>query len=108
MPAASVFIYSSRDFVWHYRERDSEYINLMLDQKLLGQIAAQNGLSPQVELEHRIIFPDPTIRHLVKNANTTLKLDLSHRTPTSNLSQFQRKNKGLRQLLIDNQEKITS
>ncbi|ARV58999.1 AraC family transcriptional regulator [Nostocales cyanobacterium HT-58-2] len=63
LPAGSVFIYSSRDFVWHQRERESEYINLVLDQKLLNQVAADNGLPPNVELEHRIIFPDPTILH---------------------------------------------
>lgn len=66
LPAGSVFIYSSRNFVWHYRERTSEYINIMLDQKLLGRIAADNGLSPQVELEHRVIFPDPTILHVAQ------------------------------------------
>ncbi|WP_017316610.1 AraC family transcriptional regulator [Mastigocladopsis repens] len=66
LPAGSVFIYSDRNFVWHQRERESEYINLILDQKLLSQIAADNGLLPNVELEHRIIFPDPTILHIAQ------------------------------------------
>jgi len=66
LPAASVFIYSSRNFVWHKRERTSEYMNIMLDQKLLGRIATESGLSPNVELEHRVIFPDPTIVHVAQ------------------------------------------
>jgi AraC family transcriptional regulator len=66
LPAASVFIYSSGNFVWHKRERSSEYINIMLDQKLLGRIATESGLSPNVELEHRVIFPDPTIVHVAQ------------------------------------------
>lgn len=66
LPAASVFIYSSRNFVWHKRERTSEYMNIMLDQKLLGRIATESGLSPNVELEHRVIFPDQTIVHLAQ------------------------------------------
>ena len=66
LPAGSVFIYSNRNFVWHKRERVSEYINLMLDQTLLGRIAAESGLSSSVELEHRVIFPDPTILHVAQ------------------------------------------
>ncbi len=66
LPAASVFIYSSGNSVWHKRERSSEYINIMLDQKLLGRIATESGLSPNVELEHRVIFPDPTIVHVAQ------------------------------------------
>lgn len=31
LPAASVFIYSTRNFVWHKRERTSEYMNIMLE-----------------------------------------------------------------------------
>lgn len=66
LPAGSVFMYSNRNFVWHQRERESEYINLILDQKLLNQIAADNALPANVELEHRVIFPDPTILHVAQ------------------------------------------
>lgn len=62
----SVFIYSSRDFVWHDRERESEYIHMTLDQKFFSQVAQESGLSPNVELEHRVIFIDPTIVHIAQ------------------------------------------
>jgi AraC family transcriptional regulator len=66
LPAGSVFIYSSRDFVWHRRERESEYINMMLDPQVLNQVASENGLSTPVKIEHRVIFPDPTILHIAQ------------------------------------------
>lgn len=66
LPAGSVFIYSSRDFVWHQRERESEYINMMLDPQVLNQVASENGLSTPVKIEHRVIFPDPTILHVAQ------------------------------------------
>jgi len=66
LPAGSVFIYSSRDFVWHQRERESEYINMMLDPQVLNQVASENGLSTPVKIEHRVIFPDPTILHIAQ------------------------------------------
>lgn len=36
LPAGSVFIYANHDFVWHKRERTSEYINIALNQKFLN------------------------------------------------------------------------
>lgn len=66
LPAGSVFIYSSRNFVWHQRERESEYINMMLDPQVLNQVASENGLSTPVKIEHRVIFPDPTILHVAQ------------------------------------------
>ncbi|BAZ24180.1 AraC family transcriptional regulator [Kalymmatonema gypsitolerans NIES-4073] len=66
LPAGSVFIYSSRNFVWHQRERESEYINMMLDPQVLNQVASENGLSTPVKIEHRVIFPDPTILHIAQ------------------------------------------
>lgn len=64
LPAGSVFIYANHDFVWHKRERVSEYINIALDQKFLNQVAVESGLSTPVELQHRVIFSDPTILHI--------------------------------------------
>ena len=61
LPPGSVFLFSSHDFVWHHRERQSEYIPLMLDAELLNQVASECGLSANVEIEHRVIFADPTI-----------------------------------------------
>ena len=66
LPPGSVFIYGDRSFVWHKRERVSEYINILLDQKFLEQVALESGLSSPVELQHRIIFPDSTILHVAQ------------------------------------------
>ncbi|KAB8314715.1 helix-turn-helix transcriptional regulator [Tolypothrix campylonemoides VB511288] len=66
LPAGSVFIYSNRNFVWHQRERESEYINMMLDPQVLNQVASENGLPTPVKIEHRVIFPDPTILHIAQ------------------------------------------
>ncbi|KAB8332169.1 helix-turn-helix domain-containing protein [Scytonema tolypothrichoides VB-61278] len=66
LPAGSVFLYSSREFVWHRREKESEYVNLMLEPLLLNRLADESGLSTPVELQHRVIFPDPTIVHVAQ------------------------------------------
>ena len=66
LPAGSVFIYSSREFVWHRREKNSEYVNLLLEPKVINQLANDNGISTPIELEHRVIFPDPTILHVAQ------------------------------------------
>ncbi|MBP5971468.1 helix-turn-helix transcriptional regulator [Brasilonema sp. CT11] len=66
LPPGSVFIYSSCEFVWHRREKEGKYVNIMLDQRLLNQLAAENGLSTPVELEYRVLFPDPTIMHIAQ------------------------------------------
>jgi AraC family transcriptional regulator len=66
LPAGSVFIYSSRQFVWHQREKESEYVNLLLKPEIISQLADDNGISSPIELEHRIIFPDPTILHIAQ------------------------------------------
>lgn len=61
LPAGSIFLYGGRKFVWHYRAKPSEYINLSLDPVLLQQIAVEHGLSPATVVEHRVLFQDPTI-----------------------------------------------
>lgn len=66
LPAGSVFLYAEHDFVWHKRDRTSEYVNLTLDQQLLNQVASDNDLSTPVEIEHRVIFPDTTILHVAQ------------------------------------------
>ncbi|MBD2772596.1 AraC family transcriptional regulator [Iningainema tapete] len=66
LPAGSVFIYSSCEFVWHQREKESEYVNLLLEPQIINQLADDNGISTPVELEHRVIFPDPTILHVAQ------------------------------------------
>ncbi|MBW4558127.1 MAG: AraC family transcriptional regulator [Trichormus sp. ATA11-4-KO1] len=66
MPAGSVFLYSEREFVWHRREKESEYVNLKIEPLLLERLADESGLSTPVNLEHRVIFPDPTIGHIAQ------------------------------------------
>jgi AraC family transcriptional regulator len=66
LPAGSVFMYSWREFVWHRREKESEYVNIMLEPQLLTRLADESGISSTVELEHRVIFPDATILHVAQ------------------------------------------
>jgi AraC family transcriptional regulator len=66
LPAGSVFLYGEREFVWHHRVKPSEYVNLLLEPSLLRQIAVEHGLSAATEVEHRIIFQDPTILHVAQ------------------------------------------
>lgn len=66
LPAGSVFLYADRQFVWHRREKPSEYVNLTLEPQLLDRVAAENNLSAPIELEHRVIFLDPTILQIAQ------------------------------------------
>lgn len=69
LPAGSTFLYGDREFVWHHREKASEYVTLYLDPNYLKQTAIENELSSETKLAHRVIFPDPTITqvaHLFK------------------------------------------
>ncbi len=70
LPAGSVFLYGEREFVWHHRAKPSEYVNLVLDPALLQQIAIEHGLSSAAEVEHRVIFQDPTILHVAQLLKT--------------------------------------
>ena len=66
LPAGSVFLYSEREFVWHQRHKKSEYVNLLLEPTLLRRLAGESGLSTNIELEHKAIFPDATILHVAQ------------------------------------------
>lgn len=61
LPAGSAFLYGDREFVWHHREKASEYVTLYLDLDYLKQTAIENDLSEEARLTHRVIFSDPTI-----------------------------------------------
>jgi AraC family transcriptional regulator len=60
----SVFLYSSSEFVWSYREGNSECVHLTLDPDLLNRVAAEGLGSKGVEIEYRVLFADPTILHV--------------------------------------------
>lgn len=66
LPPGSVFLVTSHNFVWHFRERTSEYVHITLDPDFLNQVASESGLSTPVEINYRIIFPDPTILHVAR------------------------------------------
>jgi len=61
LPAGSAFLYGDREFVWHHREKASEYVTLYLDSDYLKQTAVENDLPAKTRLTHRVVFPDPTI-----------------------------------------------
>jgi AraC family transcriptional regulator len=60
----SIFLYSSSEFVWSYREGNSGCVHLTLAPNLLSRVAAESSLSKSVEIEHRVLFADPTILHV--------------------------------------------
>ena len=64
--SGSVLIHSNRNFVWHYREKESEWIYIELKPQLLTRIAQESGLSTDLELEYQVLFCDPTILHLAQ------------------------------------------
>jgi AraC family transcriptional regulator len=66
LPAGSVFIYGDCEFVWHRRVKSSEYVNVTLDPTVLQGIASDSGLPSTVDVEHRVIFQDPTILHVAQ------------------------------------------
>ncbi len=66
----SVFLYASRQFVWHHREKPSDWVHVTLAPEFLNKIATENELSADLQLEHRIIFLDPTILHIAQLLKT--------------------------------------
>ena len=62
----SVLLCSNRNFVWHYREKASEWIHIRLEPSMLSHIAQESGISTEIEIEHRVLFNDPTILHLAQ------------------------------------------
>ena len=64
--SGSVLIHSNRNFVWHYREKKSEWIYLELEPQILTRIAKESNLSTDLEIEYCVLFGDPTILHLAQ------------------------------------------
>ena len=64
--AGSVLIHSNRNFVWHYRENQSEWLSIEIEPEILTRIAQESGLSGDLELEYRVLFCDPTILNIAR------------------------------------------
>ncbi|NJL46699.1 MAG: helix-turn-helix transcriptional regulator [Leptolyngbyaceae cyanobacterium SM2_5_2] len=104
LPAGSIFLYGGRKFVWHHRAKPSEYVNLSLDPVLLRQIAVEHGLSSAPEVEHRVIFQDPTILHVAQ----LLKAEVLSGGLASNLYVESLRNLLAVNLLRNHTQKLTS
>ncbi|MBW4688467.1 MAG: AraC family transcriptional regulator [Komarekiella atlantica HA4396-MV6] len=66
LPPASVFLYSSGGFVWSRWEKPTECVHITLAPDLLNRVAADCSLPNNFEIEHRIMFADPTILHVAQ------------------------------------------
>lgn len=66
LPPGSVFLYASRQFVWHHRQQPSDWVHVTLAPEFLSQLATENGLSADLQVEHRVIFLDPTILQIAQ------------------------------------------
>jgi AraC family transcriptional regulator len=64
LPPGSVFLYSSREFVWSRWEQPTECLHMALSPDLLNRVAADSCLSSNIELDYRVMFSDPTILHI--------------------------------------------
>jgi AraC family transcriptional regulator len=60
----SVFLYSSREFIWSRWNQPTECVHMTLDPNLISRVAVDCSLSSNVEIEYRLMFTDPTILHV--------------------------------------------
>lgn len=70
LPPGSVFLYASRQLVWHHREKPSDWLHITLDPHFLNTVATEHGMSDGVELRHQVFFLDPTILHIAQLLRT--------------------------------------
>jgi AraC family transcriptional regulator len=66
LPPGSVFLYSSREFVWSRWNQPTECVHMILDSNLISRVVQDSSLSSNIEIEYRAIFADPTILHLAQ------------------------------------------
>lgn len=64
LPPGSVFLYSSREFVWSRWNQPTECVHMTVDPNLIGRVAVDCSLSSTIEIEYRVMFTDPTILHV--------------------------------------------
>lgn len=62
----SVFLYSSREFIWSRWLQPTECVHIAIAPTLLNSVAADCSLSGNVEIDYRVMFADPTIVHLAQ------------------------------------------
>jgi AraC family transcriptional regulator len=72
LPVGSVFLYGDREFIWHQRERQSEYLNFHLEPTWLNTIATESGL-PNTQINPHVMFHDPTILHVAQLLRTEIQ-----------------------------------
>lgn len=66
LPPGSVFLYSSREFIWSRWLEPTECIHMAIAPNLLNSVAADCSVSGDVEIDYRVMFADPTIVHLAQ------------------------------------------
>ena len=62
----NILLLSHHNFVWHYREVASEWLDIDIEPSVLSQIAEASGLPSKIDLDYRILFNDSTILHLAQ------------------------------------------
>jgi AraC family transcriptional regulator len=70
LPPGSVFLYASRQLVWHRREKPSDWLHITFEPQFLNQVATEHGLPADFELRHQVFFLDPTILHIAQLLKT--------------------------------------
>jgi AraC family transcriptional regulator len=66
LAAGIVFIYASRQLVWHHRDKPSEWIHITFDPKFVSRVALENGLPESTQIQHQAFFVDSTILHIAQ------------------------------------------
>jgi AraC family transcriptional regulator len=66
LAAGMVFIFASRQLVWHWRNKPSEWVNITFDPEFFSRVALEMGLAESTQIQHRTFFVDPTILHVAK------------------------------------------
>lgn len=64
IPPGSVFLYSSREFVWSRWKQPTECLHMAIAPTLWSKVAVDCALSNTIELDYRVMFADPTILHV--------------------------------------------
>jgi len=66
LPPGSVFLYSKSEFVWSRWEQPTECIHMALTPEVICRVAADCSLPSNIEIDHRVMFADPTILHVAQ------------------------------------------